>query len=238
MKPGPGWLKLGYRLRRHRIGPLPLGVWPLLLGAILSALLVGTRAWPVALALGLIGLVLLGVMLNARRQGYVRFEQDESLAAHLPPEIPPVEADEKVPVRVTGWLEVRNEQRFFAEARADLATMETREHIVMARIPPSRMWLVAKSIKEVAGWWYAFVKPAHIRSIQTGWLRHGSNPRPALRIQYLRRRLIDDGARIKEVESNETIFISVDDRVTLHRLLENLVRDAGRAQEARLYVPL
>jgi len=238
-----GLLKLGYRLQRHRIGPLALGYWPLLTGLLLAGIpcllnLNRVPTWPYALALSVVGVALVSITLSARPAGYIRFEQDESLAAHLHPDVPPIEPDEKVSVRATGILEVRTERHYFVEAEANFATMETREHIVMARIPLSRMWLVARSSKDDAGWWYAFVNPAHIRSIQTGRLHHGLRPRPALKIEYQRRRLIEGKKKTKEIISDETIYLSVANPLTLHRLLENLVRDAGRQDKRQQYVPL
>jgi hypothetical protein len=161
-----------------------------------------TAAGPYALALSFTGFILTGIMLITRRQAYIRFRPDESLAAHLPPDVVPIQADEKIPIQATGMLRVRNSRRY-------------REHIAMARIPVSRMWLVAKSSQEEEGWWYAFVKPAHIRGIQTGWLYHGLRLRPAL-----------------------TLYLSAADPLTIHRLLEDLVRDAGRPVEHQQYVPL
>jgi len=237
-----GLLKLGYRLSWHRIGSLALGYWPLLMGLLwlgvpwlVEAHLPG--GWPYALALSAVGLVLVIIMLVSRRQKYVRFRQDESLAAHLSPDVVPIRPDEKIPVRATGVFEVRDKRQHFVAAPADFATMETREHIVMARIPLSRMWLVAQSPKDMVGWWYAFAKPADIRSIQTGWLHHGFRPWPTLRLVYLRRRLTE-GKRPREVMTEETVYLSVAKRFILHRLLENLARDAGQPVEYEPYVPL
>jgi hypothetical protein len=233
-----GLLRLGYRLGRHRIGPLPLGYWPLLVGVLWLIVAGRTAAGPYALALSLTGFILTGIMLIARRQAYIRFRPDESLAAHLPPDVAPIEADEKIPIQATGTLRVRNSRRYFVEAATDFATMENREHIVMARIPVSRIWLVAKSSQEEEGWWYAFVKPAHIRGIQTGWLYHGLRLRPALKLVYLHRQLIEGKKKTKEVTTEETLYLSAADPLTIHRLLEDLVRDAGRPVEHQQYVPL
>jgi hypothetical protein len=177
-------------------------------------------------------------MLSARRQRYIHYQPDESLAAHLPPGVAPIKADEKIPVRATGVLEVRDNRRYFVEARAEFASMETREHIVMAHIPPSRMWLLAQSSRDVVGWWYGFAKPVDIRSIQTGWLHHGLHPRPSLKLVCLRRRFVEGKKKTKEIVTEETIYLSVDQPLTLHRLLEDLVRDAGQQVRQELYVPL
>ena len=226
-----GLLKFGYRLQRHRIGPLALGYWPLLLGLIGSVIAYRTTAWPYALILSVVGLVLAVIMLVGRRQRYIRFRHDESLAAHLPPDVKPIKQDEKILIKAVGTLEVRDKRKYFVCAEADFATMENREHVVMARIPFSRMWLVAQSLKEQEGWWYAFVSPPHIRSIQTGWLHHGLRPQPALQLVYERRQFVERRNEFKETVTEETIYLSVAKVLTLHRLLENLVRDAGQRVE-------
>lgn len=233
-----GLLRLGYRLRRHRIGPLALGYWPLLVGVLCLIVVHRTAAWRYAVALSAAGLILTSIVLIAQQPGYIRFRRDESLAAHLPPGVAAIKPNEKVLIQATGVLEVQNRRRYFVQATANFATTETREHIIMARIPLSRMWLVAQSSKEEEGWWYAFVKPAYIRSIQTGWLHHGLRPRPALKLVYLRRRLIEGKKKTKEVTSEETIYLSATEPLTIHRLLENLARDAGQPVEYQQYVPL
>ncbi len=230
-------LRLGYRLARHQIGPLALGYWPLLVGVLWSIVARRTAARPYALALSVAGFFLTGIMLLARQQRYIYFRRDESLAAHLPPGVAAVEPDENLPVRATGVFEVRETRRYFVEAKADFATMETREHVVMAPVPRSRMWLIARSPKEDESWWYAFVKPAHIRSIQTGWVYHGLHRRSALKLIYMRHQLID-GKKPKEITSEETICLTAAKPLIIHRLLENLARDAGRPIEYQQYIPL
>jgi len=231
-----GLLRLGYRLWHHRIGSWSLGYWLPLAGAVWLALAYHKATWPFALAFSAVAFVLAGVMLVARQQGYLRFRRDESLAAHLPPGVAAIEPDEKVPIRASGLLEVKDARRYLVEAEADYATMETREHIVMARIPPSRMWLVARSPEEDEGWWYTFIRPVCVQSIQTGWLHHGLRPRPALEIVY--RRPVTDKGRPQQITSQDTVYLSVAEPLTLHRLLEDLARDAGRDTGYGGYIPL
>jgi hypothetical protein len=40
------------------------------------------------------------------------------------------------------------------------------------------------------------------------------------------------------VTTEETLYLSAADRLTIHRLLENLIRDAGQPVEYEQYVPL
>jgi len=232
-----GLLRLGYRLARHRIGPLALSSSLLFVAAIWLAVAHGRASWPLALLFGAISLALSTITLIARQQKYLRFRPDESLAAHLPPGVAALEPDEQVPVQVSGLLEVEGRQQYFVAAGANYATMETREHIVMARIPASRMWLVALWPEEEVGWWYVFARPVCIRGIRTGWLHHGLRPHPALELTYERRRLVTGKGKPKAVSSEQIVYLSVAELVTLHRLLDDLVRDAGQDVGYGEYVP-
>jgi hypothetical protein len=64
-------LRLGYRLGRHRIGLLPLGYWPLLVGMLWLIVAGRTAAGLYALVLTVTGFILTGIMLIARRQAYI-----------------------------------------------------------------------------------------------------------------------------------------------------------------------
>ena len=63
-------------------------------------------------------------------------------------------------------------------------TVETREHIVIARNPQSRFLLLARTREVESGMWYAFFRPEHICSVETGFSSFGWNARPALRIAF------------------------------------------------------
>ena len=208
-------LKLSYQLSRHRIGPLRLNLVPLVL-ALASGLIwwkVGGLTGEQAILIIVLCLILVLVTLLAKRQGFIIFRRSEG---ELPPssDRPELAPDEKAAVRATGLFEVRGERRYFVEATADFATMETREHIVMARMLDSRFLVGAP--KQDAGWWYIFFKPHTIRGIEVGEVCFGLRARPAIKLGY----------RTSEGKI-EPVYLSFDDPLQMQRVSEDLRRDAN-----------
>jgi hypothetical protein len=205
-------LKASYQLNRHRLGPLRLNFVPLLF-----ALSTGLIWWKVG---GLTGeqtaliivlcLILVSVTLLAKRMGFIIFRRRQLSSSPTPPELAP---DEKVAVQATGLFEVRAERRYFVEVTADFATMETREHIVMARMLDLRFLVGAP--RDDAGWWYMFFKPLMIREIEVGRVHFGLGTRPAIKLMY----------RTSEGKA-EPVYLSFDDSLQMQRVLEDLRRDA------------
>jgi hypothetical protein len=164
-------------------------------------------------------LTLVLVMLLAKRQGFIVFRRR---ALSLSPDHPErstersrrrLVTDEKVAVRATGLFEVRDERRYFVEVTADFATMETREHIVMARMLDVHFLVGAP--KDDAGWWYIFFKPHTIRGIEVGEIHFGLRTRPAIKLGY------------STVERKvEPVYLSFDDPLQMQQVLEDLRRDA------------
>jgi hypothetical protein len=155
-------------------------------------------------------LILVSVTLLAKRMGFIIFRRRESPSSPNPPELA---SDEKVAVRATGLFEVRGERRYLVEVIADFATMETREHIVMARMLDLRF--LAGAPKDDAGWWYIFFKPHTIRRIEVGQVHFGLRARPAIKLRY----------QTKEGKV-EPVHLSFDDPLQMQRVLEDLRRDA------------
>ena len=205
-------LKVSYQLNRHRLGPLRLNLVPLVL-ALACGLLwrVGGLMGEQAALIIVLCLALVSVTLLARRQGFIVFRRREFFLSPNPPELVP---DEKVAIRATGLFEVRGERRYFVEVTADFATMETREHIVMARMLDSR-FLVGAPRGDV-GWWYIFFKPLMIRGIEVGEVHFGLRTRPAIKLRY----------RTAEGKV-EPVYLSFDDPLQMQRVLEDLRRDAN-----------
>lgn len=205
-------LKVSYQLNRHRLGPLRLNLVPLVL-ALACGLLwrVGGLMGEQAALIIVLCLALVSVTLLARRQGFIVFRRREFFLSPNPPELVP---DEKVAIRATGLFEVRGERRYFVEVTADFATMETREHIVMARMLDSR-FLVGAPRGDV-GWWYIFFKPLMIRGIEVGQVHFGLRTRPAIKLRY----------RTAEGKV-EPVYLSFDDPLQMQRVLEDLRRDAN-----------
>ena len=205
-------LKASYQLSRHRLGPLRLNLVPLVL-ALACGLLwrVGGLMGEQAALIIVLCLALVSVTLLARRQGFIVFRRREFFLSPNPPELVP---DEKVAIRATGLFEVRGERRYFVEVTADFATMETREHIVMARMLDSR-FLVGAPRGDV-GWWYIFFKPLMIRGIEVGQVHFGLRTRPAIKLRY----------RTAEGKV-EPVYLSFDEPLQMQRVLEDLRRDAN-----------
>lgn len=201
-------LKSSYYLHRHRIGPIPVGYAPLILvAAALIAAITRRLTWQWAVGSAIVALSLAVVIWLTGRQGYIFF-----CAKGLAPfRVEPLQVDEKIPGRATGYFEVGGKRRYFVEARAYFSTVETREHILMARIPHSRFLLIATSPRDEAGWWYVFFQPSMLRAVQTGEIHFGLRPRPALRVTYQP----DDS-------SAETVYLSFSEVISLHRTLNDL----------------
>jgi hypothetical protein len=204
-------LKASYQLNRHRLGPLRLNFVPLLF-ALASGLIwrAGGLTGEQAALIIVLCLALVLVTLLAKRQGFIVFRGRQLSSSPNPPELAP---DEKVAIRATGLFEVRGEWRYFAEVIADFATMETREHIVMARMLDVRFLVGAP--KDDAGWWYIFFKPHTIREIEVGQVHFGLRTHPAIKLEY--------EAQEGKVEP---VYLSFDDPLQMRRVLEDLHRDA------------
>jgi hypothetical protein len=205
-------LKASYQLNRHRLGPLRLNLVPLLF-ALASGLIwwkVGGLAGEQAVLIVVLCLILVLVTLLTKRMGFIIFRRGELSPSPNPPELAP---DEKVAIRATGLFEVGGERRYFVEATADFATMETREHIVMARMLDVRFLVGAP--KDDAGWWYIFFMPHMITEIEIGEVYFGLRARPAIKLAY--------GTERGESES---VYLSFDKPLQMQRVLEDLRRDA------------
>jgi len=207
-------LKASYQLSRHRLGPLRLNLVPLLL-ALVSGLIwrVGGLAGKQAVLIIVLCLVLVLVTLLAKRQGFIIFRQGGGELSSSFLDCPELVPDEKVAVRASGLFGVRGERRYFVEVTADFATMETREHIVMARMLDLRFLVGAP--KEDAGWWYIFFKPHMIGELEAGEVYFDLRARPAIKLEY------------KTGEGKvEPVYLSFDEALQMQRVLEDLRRDA------------
>lgn len=215
--------KMSYQLNRHRLGPLRLNLVPLLF-ALASGLIwrVGGPTGAQTVLIIVLCLALVLVSLWAKWQGFIVFRRSGRALSPSPdrPERSTeprsrrrLAPDEKVAVRATGIFGVRDQQRYFVEATADFATMETREHIVMARMLDVRFLVGAP--KDDAGWWYIFLKPHMISEIGVGEVHFGLTSRPAIKVRY----------RTEEGKV-EPVYLSFDDLLQMQRVLEDLRRDA------------
>lgn len=208
-----GWIS--YNFTRHRVAGIPLTLWLLAFAVAWPALLISgsvrTTAWSIAAA-GLAVLLLAAIAIGARN-GYVVFRpapERPSISGR------PLKPEEKIPARATGVFEVSGMAHYLADARAWFETVETREHIVIVWNPMSRFLLFAKTPKHLAGMWYAFFQPSHIRALQAGQMAFGGRVRPALRIAY----------QPDEAKARAQLYLAFDSEENLAAVLDDLRRDA------------
>lgn len=222
-------LQFSYRLQRHIGFGMPLARW---LGLVLLVVAGWSLyrwwpfAWQAALLIGLfLGYVF--VLAWAARSGYVRFtpgpRPDGSSGPEDPPDtaralepVRPLRPEELVPVRASGWFTVEGQEQYFVDVEAGIETVETREHIVMGLIRPTRFLLLGRWPNRDTGWWYIFFTPSTIQEIRPGQLTTGTRSRPALRIETA-----------PDADTVQTIYLAFDDPVTLRRVWDDLLLDVG-----------
>lgn len=209
-----GWLADNFT--RHRIANAPLAWWLFGLTSAWIALLVLGEAQrtPAAIAAAGFGALLLLAIALGRRNNCVVFRAAE---IRLPSPARALQPEERVPARAAGFFEVSGMRRYFANVQAWFETVETREHIVIARNPASRFLLIAKTREHESGMWYAFFRPEHIRSVETGDTCFGWRIRPAMRIAFQ--------AEDRKVE--DTLYLSFDDLEDLGAVLNDLQQDVA-----------
>lgn len=211
-------LRLAYRLRRHELAAWPLARW---LGILLF--LAGVWAffswwpspWPAVAAGG--GLLAYWLLLAwATRKGFLYFrplpeQQARIRALPAPPALLP---EEQMPARASGHFSVEGLAQYFVDLEADFETVETREHIVLARKYASRFLLARWPDYEV-GWWYLFILPEMIREVAVGHLYVGRRPVLALRVVYA-----------PDEETQHAAYLAFADGAALRRVWDDLLLDA------------
>jgi hypothetical protein len=214
--------RIAYQLRRHFWLAWPLSRW-LGLALVLLAVL-AARNWRPDLgpAAGVLVAWLLysAFLVVAGRSRYLYFRRLPGADPPLPKEEPvaPLSKLELVPARASGWFSVEGQGQHFVDLDAEFETTGIREHIVLARVHPSRFLLVGGWPGHEVGWWYIFFHPPAIRRLALGHLHVGPRPRLAVRVDYS---LVHD-----RKERLESVFMTFPDAGTLHRVWEDLVRDA------------
>lgn len=230
--------KASYQLNRHEWGGAPLDRWlavglVILAGLFAAGLLPGGLTGAVLCTAALVALLALRTV--ASRTDYVLFRatgapaSQDPMAAKLDPK-------EKLPVYATGEYEVEDKQRDFTELPAHFRSFQTREHAVMALVPPSRLLLASRPQSDI-GMWYIFFTHRQLRRIEAGTLRFGSRERPALRLEVERpvptKTTTADVFGIKgsdkaKVRSRrQTMYLSFDTVAECQTVLSDLVADAG-----------
>jgi hypothetical protein len=175
-------LGVAYRLHRHRL--LGITIDWLAVGLILAGALILCRSsqlgW--ALLLGGLGAAGLLVIWLAGRVDYLVFRRQADTDPN--PATDRLEPDREITVHATGLFAVHGQERYLVEERAIYTTAGSREHIVMAKLTPTRLLLLGRSDPEAWGWWYQFFRPEMVESIEIGQALHGWRVRPALRVVY------------------------------------------------------
>jgi hypothetical protein len=208
-------LQLAYRLRRHFWGGWSIGRWlgVLLLLAIAGVLIRSrTAAWPVAAALGVLFLAYAGILVWARRRRYVHFAPSQAPLDDPPPA--GLDMADLVPIRASGWFTVEGKRQNYVDLDADYQTVPSREHIILARVYPSRFLLLGRWLEREIGWWYIFFEPATVREVQVGHLHFGARPRLAVQLTY--------GL---DVKTQETIQVTFDNLTALKQVRADLTVD-------------
>jgi hypothetical protein len=207
--------RLSYQLRGHRWNGWPLDYWltfalVLVVGLAWLDIVPGQRV--TIYGVGVVLLVLWGLLLWAKFNQYVIF-----LAEVLPSSPGPVtlmNPTDKLQLRATGTFEVEGEEKTFTDLLAYYRTFGTREHAVMAIVPPSRFLLLGTRSAQEVGMWYIFFRPHTIIDLRPGTLHFGLRARPALRVA----RQGDKGQKI--------VYLSFDDHSARQQVWADLERDA------------
>jgi len=209
-------LQLVYRLRRHFWGGWSMGRWlGVLLLLTVAGVLVRSRMadWPLAAALGVLFMAYSGILYWARRQRYVQFRSKALLDDPPPPA--GLDMTGLIPIRASGWFTVEGKRQYYVDLDADYQTVPSREHIILARVYPSRFLLLGRWPEREIGWWYIFFEPAMVRRMQVGHLHFGARPRPAVQLTYG-----------PEVKTQETVQVTFDSLTALKQVWADLVVDA------------
>jgi hypothetical protein len=211
-------LQLAYRLHRHFAGGWSLARWfgTLLILAVLAMLLARRSiTWDIILMAVLFS-IYVAILLWAGRKGHVHFQALASAANLLrqAPAKPPLQPEERVPVRAGGSFTVKGQDHYYVDLEADYESVRSREHIVLARARASHFLLLGSWPDYELGWWYIFFQPAMLCQIRSGYLHFGPRPQLALEIVYT-----------PDQETRHTVYLA-SDAILLRRIWEDLMQDA------------
>jgi len=201
-----------YHLWRRRLAGLPLTVWLVVVLAILATVgLLGLGGAPGFLGLISLPLVLLLLALAiwAAKEGYLTFQAED----FAPSPKPLLQPDEKVFVRASGYFEVEGKKGYFVDLAAAFETFETREHAVLAYVPPSPLWP-----RNQVGMWYVFFKPQDVKRLEWGRISFGRKALPALRITY------------QTSKGERTVYLASPHIERLMRIWQDIELDMGTEQ--------
>jgi hypothetical protein len=213
------WLYLSYKMQHHYLFQISLRNWLWALVLLpLAVAAIGQLRWLHAIVASTAGAVLLAGIEWSRRQGYVLFEPAPLQGGG---ETLPIGVDEPVECRACGRFAVGGKERDMVGEAAALSYVQTREHIVMARLRRRRFLLIAPSPKGEVGFWYAFFKPREVKRVQSGYIYWGIQRQAGLAIRY---RSTDE-----ESMPERTIYLTFSNLQAMRRVRHHLCADMACA---------
>lgn len=215
-----------YKLGRGHFGGFSLLRWLWLAGG------AAALAWPLGLPGGVwvsgAMVILLAALTAARvagaRRFFVRFDDAGALPDVTPARMP---VPEKLPVHVTGLLEVSGRVRPFTWLPGFYRTFATREHALLCQCRERRVLGIAQWPETETGLWYAFVQPDRLRAVRWGALSLGRHARPALAVEYAP----ENHAVLRRRRAQETLYIACADEAQARRILADLLADSPAVAE-------
>ena len=219
--------RLAYQLQSHRWNGWRLTYWlsfALVLLAGLASLDVVRGGRATVSGAAAVFLLLWGLVLWAGRSQYVLFLAEEQRTN--PGLAVPLEPSDRIEVRATGNFEVEGKESHFSDLQAYFRTFSTREHAVMAIVPPSRFLLLGTLPRKEVGMWYIFIHHEQILEVTPGRVRFGLQERPALRVVC------------QEDAGRKTVYLSFNDHSHRQRVWADLERDAASRRQVEQTAPV
>ncbi len=215
-----------YLLGRGQLGGLTLLRWLWTVGLLLAlvwltGLLPGGLWVSAALLLALLAVTAARILL-ARRH-FVRFVPLPAPAVE-PIVLPP---PEKLPIHVTGPLEVNGRVRPFTWLPGFYRTFATREHALLCQCRERRVLALGAWPEAETGLWYGFFRPERIRSLQWGQVTIGAIKRPGLAVEHLPETSPNPAPGLRKRRTVETLYIACADEATARRILADLSVEAA-----------
>jgi len=190
-----------------------------LIAATLFSLLRG--AWSIAAALTLAALLFRAHLWLRMRRDFVHFTAPPTGDPLVDSPHTILDPSDKLPIHVTGCLEVGGKVQRFTFLPGFYRTFATREHALLCLCRGGRKALLGSWPEAETGVWYAFFHPHAIRKVERGTLHFGSLRSDALAIEI-------DAAptrgRIRR-KAIETLYLAADP-ATLDRIRRDLTADA------------
>lgn len=202
------WL---YQLQRHRLAGWTLIRWAIFLLWFLALLAVihvlpgglwGAGIWAT------LSLLLGATLVWARRHLFVHFKEEPPPTS--PPPASSLSPEMRVPLRVSGPLEVGEKRRTFVDLPAHFETFASQEKVVAGLVLPSRYLGLGTLPIQEEGMWYQFIPAGSLESLQLGRLHVAGRVQQALRVTFRR-----EGRR-------ETLFLAFEEEHDLWRVWHEL----------------